>query len=69
MSNNTTTAKSTGGVGFFGLLAIVFITLKLLNVITWSWWLVTAPLWGPFALVLLTFILLLIFEVVKTTKN
>lgn len=32
-----------------GLLAIVFITLKLCNVITWSWWWVTAPLWGGLA--------------------
>ena len=36
-----------GGVGFFGLLTIVFITLKLLNVINWSWIWVLAPLWCP----------------------
>lgn len=42
-NNNT----QSGGIGFFGLLAIVFITLKLTNVINWSWWWVTAPLWGP----------------------
>ena len=35
-----------GGIGFFGLLGIVFITLKLTGFIDWSWWLVTAPLWG-----------------------
>jgi hypothetical protein len=46
MSTNNTQAQS-GGIGFFGLLAIVFITLKLTNVINWSWWWVTAPLWGP----------------------
>lgn len=34
---------SSGGIGFFGLLAIVFITLKLLGVIAWSW------LWGGLA--------------------
>ena len=48
MSNKKTT--SGGGISFLGLLAIVFITLKLCNVITWSWWWVTAPLWVPFAL-------------------
>ena len=42
-NNNT----QSGGIGFLGLLAIVFITLKLTNVINWSWWWVTAPLWGP----------------------
>lgn len=41
-SNNTST-----GVGFLGLLGIVFITLKLCHVITWSWWLVLLPLWVP----------------------
>lgn len=39
-------SSSSGGIGFFGLLAIVFITLKLTGVIDWSWWWVTAPLWG-----------------------
>jgi hypothetical protein len=37
-------------VGFLGLLAIVFIALKLTNVITWSWWLVLLPLYGGLAL-------------------
>ena len=47
MSNKST---KSGGISFLGLLAIVFITLKLCNVITWSWWWVTAPLWGGLAL-------------------
>ena len=34
------------------VLFIVFLVLKLTNVITWSWWWVTAPLWIPFVLVL-----------------
>ena len=37
-------------IGFLGLLAIVFITLKLTNFIDWSWWFVTMPLWGGLAL-------------------
>jgi len=40
-------SSSSGGIGFFGLLAIVFITLKLTGHIGWSWWWVTAPIWGP----------------------
>lgn len=35
------------GVGFFGLLTIVFITLKLTSYIDWSWWWVLGPLWIP----------------------
>ena len=44
-----TTQKQSGGIGFCGLLAIVFITLKLTSVITWSWWWVLSPLWIPLA--------------------
>jgi hypothetical protein len=40
----------TGGVGFTGLLTLVFIILKLCNVITWSWLWVLAPAWIPLAL-------------------
>ena len=36
-----------GGLGFLSILALIFITLKLMSYITWSWWWVTAPLWGP----------------------
>lgn len=40
------TSKS-GGIGFCGLLTIVFITLKLCSVIAWSWLLVLSPIWIP----------------------
>lgn len=45
-------SSSSSGIGFFGLLTIVFITLKLTGYITWSWWWVLAPLWGPAAIAL-----------------
>ena len=31
------------------VLFVVFLILKLCHVIDWSWWWVTAPLWGPLA--------------------
>ena len=43
---------ATGGIGFSGLLTIVFITLKLIGKIDWSWWWVLAPIWIPAALVI-----------------
>ena len=46
-----------GGIGFFGLLGIVFITLKLTGFIDWSWWLVTAPLWGGVAVAALVLVI------------
>jgi len=42
---------SSGGIGFFGLLTIIFITLKLTDHIDWSWWWVLSPLWIPWAMV------------------
>lgn len=35
-----------GGVGFLGLLTIVFIVLKLTHVIDWSWIWVLSPMWS-----------------------
>ena len=51
MADNKTQTQS-GGIGFFGLLTIVFITLKLTGYIAWSWWWVLSPLWMPLAVVL-----------------
>lgn len=47
MSKST---SSSGGIGFCGLLTILFITLKLLDKIDWSWWWVLAPAWIPLAI-------------------
>jgi hypothetical protein len=43
MSGNKTTQS--GGIGFVGLLTILFIGLKLTGVITWSWLWVLSPIW------------------------
>jgi len=53
--------SKTGGIGFFGLLTIVFITLKLTNYIDWSWWWVLSPLWIPFVVIVLVIVLLAMF--------
>lgn len=52
--------KSSSGIGLFSLLGLVFIVLKLTEVIDWSWWWVTLPLWGGVAIVLLIVLLVLI---------
>jgi hypothetical protein len=53
MSNN-----NTAGIGFAGLLAILFIGLKLTGYIAWSWWWVFSPLWIQFLFIfsMLTFV-------------
>jgi fatty acid desaturase len=55
------------GIGFFGLLTIVFITLRLTGFIAWSWWWVLAPLWMPWvALAVLCLVVFLVtYLVVK----
>lgn len=52
--------SSGGGIGVLGLLGVVFVTLKLCGVIDWSWWWVTAPFWGGFALFILIFVVALL---------
>ena len=34
------------GMSFSSVLFLIFLVLKLTNVIDWSWWWITAPLWG-----------------------
>lgn len=56
MSNNNNTSTS-GGISISVLLGIVFIVLKLCNVIEWSWWWVLAPFWIPFAISIIIIII------------
>jgi hypothetical protein len=52
-------------IGFGGLLAILFVTLKLLNVIAWSWLWVLSPLWIGIAIS--TFIWFIFFVIASLT--
>ena len=57
MKNNNTVGTSSAGIGFSGLLTIVFITLKLCKVINWSWVWVLSPIW--FSLIITLVIILI----------
>jgi hypothetical protein len=59
-------SNSSSGIGFFGLMFLIFMTLKLTGHITWSWWWVTAPLWGGFVF---AGVIAIIAIVVYLTKN
>ena len=53
MSANNVSSSSSSGIGFSGLLTILFVALKLTGQIDWSWWWVTSPLWIGAAVVVL----------------
>lgn len=61
--------RVTGGIGFEGLLTIVFITLKLLGIINWSWFWVLSPLWISVLLVTIIVTVMLIVAVMGDEKD
>ena len=50
-------SNSSSGVGLGTVLFLIFLVLKRVGVITWSWWWVTSPLWIPVALILMFIII------------
>lgn len=49
---NSNSNSSSGGIGILGLLGVTFVVLKITGLIDWSWWWVTLPFWGGYALLL-----------------
>jgi hypothetical protein len=58
------------GLSFLQVLTIVFVVLKLTNVINWSWWFVLMPLWLPITIFLsiMFFVLVSVF-LIKAIKD
>jgi hypothetical protein len=64
------TSSSSSSIGFFGLLTVLFIGLKLTGYIYWSWWWVLSPLWLPFTVGIILFLAaLLVFALAKVIAN
>jgi hypothetical protein len=55
MENNN---YKSSGILLSTLLFLIFLVLKLIGKIDWSWWWVTAPLWIPFGIVIIFLIVL-----------
>ena len=55
-------SSSSSGIGFGGLLTIVFIVLKLTKYIDWSWWWVLSPIWIPIILFVVGFGLFMLIK-------
>ena len=69
MSNSS---SSSSGIGVLGLLGVAFVVLKLTGFIDWSWWWVTLPFWGGFALavvILAIWAIVVIYEEVRRRKR
>ena len=57
-----------GGLGIVSVLTIVFIVLKLLGVIQWSWIWVFSPIWISAVIVVVVFSVILIGGRIKKGK-
>lgn len=62
MQQNT---NASAGAGFFTLLGVAFIVMKLCGVINWSWLWVLAPLWVPLAIVGILIIIVIAIGMIK----
>lgn len=56
------------GLGLSSVLTIVFVVLKLVGVINWSWVWVLSPIWIDLILVVLLIVGLLIYEMYDVKK-
>ena len=50
------------GIGFLSALTLIFITLRLMGIITWSWWWVLGPLWIPASILVLVAIIVVVIS-------
>lgn len=64
MSKEKTSAGGIG-IGFCEALGLIFVVLKLVGVIDWSWWLVLLPIYGPIALAILIILCILAVAIIK----
>jgi hypothetical protein len=51
--------NSSGGISMLSVLTLIFVTLKLIGEISWSWIWVLSPIWIPFALVIIGVLIVL----------
>ena len=65
MSNSS---SRSGGIGFVGMLQVLFVGLKLTNFITWPWWQVLLPGIIYFAIYFVLLFLLFVLTVISDRK-
>lgn len=57
-----------GGLGLGTVLFLIFLVLKLCNVIDWSWWWVTSPLWISAIIIVLLFVGIFVYYYIEEKK-
>ena len=63
------TGNASGGLGLGAVLFLIFLVLKLCNVIDWSWWWITSPLWISFILYVLIIVGVFIYYYLEDTSQ
>lgn len=53
------------GIGIASLLTVAFVILKLIGIISWSWWWVVSPIWICALICIACIILVAIVSIVK----
>lgn len=56
--------RTNSGIGVLDIFGIVFVILKIVGVINWSWWMVLAPFWVPLSLAAIVLVILAIVGLV-----
>ena len=67
--NQNSNNRTSGGIGFCGMLTILFIAFKLLGIITWSWLWVLSPLWIGAALVVAILLIIVFIAIIASVGN
>lgn len=68
MENNENNVNVSSGIGFMGILQIVFIVLKLVKVINWSWIWVLSPTWIPLSITIICLLIVWIIYKIEERK-
>lgn len=61
--------NSSSGIGILGILLIIFIVLKLLNVINWSWLVVFIPLWISLGMFIVGLLIIIAMYLINENKR
>lgn len=65
----TSSNTQSGGIGFVGMLTILFIGLKLTGYVDWSWWWVLSPVWITLAVSVAFVVVLLVIAALTNNQR